>query len=131
MSEFIKVTEKGSLSGRTKACILLSELSSDARYNVMKALKLKPKEVRALNEAFKNLPSYEKGNKIHCNMEIDVLEEALDYGFEKGILPKITHKTQKSDRTDVNQDLLDSIRDNPSSVAGLLKNWIDGENNKK
>lgn len=132
MADFIKVVEKSVLSnkisGRTKACILLSELSEDARALVMKKLKLSPKEIHLLNITFRSLSSYD-GSRRQCNREIEVLEEALDYGFSKGILPQKSRSSSKTNSNipSSNEDFINSIKGNPSSIAGLLKDWIDGE----
>jgi len=126
MSDFIKVTEKSVLSGRTKACILLGELSQDARALVMKELKLSPKEIHLLNLTFKSLSAYD-GSYGQCDREIAVLEETLDYGFEKGILPSNSRSKAKHSSPYSNEEFINSIKGNPSSIAGLLKDWIDGE----
>ena len=115
MNGFIKTTFR-KLSGVQKAAILLAEIGPLHNTNfsaLEKALNLKPEEVARLNAAYKSLPAY---NKDFADSEIQVLNEALNYGQIKGIY-KFSEKNQNSEKKSVAEEF---AKNNPKDMAQIL-----------
>lgn len=114
----IKTTEPvPNLDGATKAAMLYAELGTDVTEPMLQLFT--NKEIKRLKSALKHLRTY------NVRQEIVVLEQALDYGERKGIVPK----TQKPKSTLENRasQLRSSAGSDPSSMAALIRSWISNE----
>jgi len=116
--KLIKTTEAvSSLDGATKAAMLYAELGADVTEPMLSLFT--NKEIKRLKSALKRLRTY------NVRQEIVVLEQALDYGERKGIVPK-TKKPESTLETRASQ-LRSSAGSDPSSMAALIRSWISNE----
>ena len=114
METLIKTTGS-KISGTTKAAILLCELGVASP--VWKYLKLNQSEKRILAHQLKMLGTYDYESKVQAQREVDVLEEALEYGAARGFYKG---RTKASD----SQTL---IKENTDAVAKMLRKWMDSK----
>ena len=73
-----------------------------------------------LQDFFKKLGKYNPQSRFEARREVQVLQEVMDYGAYKGILPppKPDFYQQKQ------QEVLGMMKQNPDAVANLLKTWL-------
>ena len=135
MEGFIRTT-KPTLSGAEKVAILLAEIGPlfNSKYDeLFEALYLSTAEIKKIRKAMKKLgryspaqaSSYENGME-QIARETSVLQEVLDYGARRGILPKRT-KVEAFQKT-IKQLMPDKIKDmankNPDDVAKVIRSWL-------
>ncbi len=121
MENFIATSEPDiKLTGAEKTAILLGELGMAIRDDLMERVGLSEREKKAINKAFKKLGKYNPQSRFEARREVQVLQEVMDYGAYKGILPppKPDFYQQKQ------QEVLGMMKQNPDAVANLLKTWL-------
>jgi len=108
------------LSGAEKTAILLGELGMAISDDLLERVGLTDHEKKAVNRAFKKLGKYNPHSPYEARREVQVLQELMDYGSYKGILPppKPDFYQQKQ------QEVLGMMKQNPDAVANLLKTWL-------
>ena len=121
MENFIATAEPDiKLSGAEKTAILLGELGMAISDDLLERVGLSEREKKAINKAFKKLGKYDPQSRFEARREVQVLQEVMDYGAYKGILPppKPDFYQQKQ------QEVLGMMKQNPDAVANLLKAWL-------
>ena len=121
MENFIATAEPDiKLSGAEKTAILLGELGMAISDDLLERVGLSEREKKAINKAFKKLGKYNPQSRFEARREVQVLQEVMDYGAYKGILPppKPDFYQQKQ------QEVLGMMKQNPDAVANLLKTWL-------
>ena len=121
MENFIATAEPDiKLSGAEKTAILLGELGMAISDDLLDRVGLTDREKKAINKAFKKLGKYNPQSRYEARREVQVLQEVMDYGSYKGILPppKPDFYQQKQ------QEVLGMMKQNPDAVANLLKAWL-------
>ncbi|EID85874.1 hypothetical protein MSI_03020 [Treponema sp. JC4] len=121
MENFIATAEPDiKLSGAEKTAILLGELGMAISDDLLERVGLSEREKKAINKAFKKLGKYNPQSRFEARREVQVLQEVMDYGAYKGILPppKPDFYQQKQ------QEVLGMMKQNPDAVANLLKAWL-------
>lgn len=121
MENFIATAEPDiKLSGAEKTAILLGELGMAISDDLLERVGLSEREKKAINKAFKKLGKYNPQSRFEARREVQVLQEVMDYGAYKGILPppKPDFYQQKQ------QEVLGMMKSNPDAVANLLKTWL-------
>ena len=117
-TKLIKTTDSDfKLNGVTKAAILYAELGADVTESMVKLFT--NKELKRLKSALKNLKIY------NVKQEIAVLQQALNYGETKGIVPK-KQKPQSSVESQTAR-FRSSANSDPDSMAALIRSWISNE----
>ena len=108
------------LTGAEKTAILLAELGMALSDDLLERVGLTDNEKRAVNRAFKKLGKYNPHSTYEARREVQVLQEVMDFGSYKGILPppKPDFYQQKQ------QEVLGMMKSNPEAVANLLKTWL-------
>ena len=108
------------LTGAEKTAILLAELGMALSDDLLERVGLTDNEKRAVNRAFKKLGKYNPHSAYEARREVQVLQEVMDFGSYKGILPppKPDFYQQKQ------QEVLGMMKSNPEAVANLLKTWL-------
>ena len=121
MENFIATAEPDiKLSGAEKTAILLGELGMAISDDLLERVGLTDREKKSVNKAFKKLGKYNPQSRFEARREVQVLQEVMDYGSYKGILPppKPDFYQQKQ------QEVLGMMKQNPDAVANLLKTWL-------
>ena len=121
MENFIATAEPDiKISGAEKTAILLGELGMAISDDLLERVGLSEREKKAINKAFKKLGKYNPQSRFEARREVQVLQEVMDYGAYKGILPppKPDFYQQKQ------QEVLGMMKQNPDAVANLLKAWL-------
>ncbi|WP_038074723.1 hypothetical protein [Treponema sp. C6A8] len=121
MENFIATAEPDiKLTGAEKTAILLGELGMAISDDLLERIGLSDREKKAINKAFKKLGKYNPKSRFESLREVQVLQEVMDYGSYKGILPppKPDFYQQKQ------QEVLGMMKQNPDAVANLLKTWL-------
>ena len=121
MENFIATPEPDiKLTGAEKTAILLGELGMAISDDLLDRVGLTDREKKAINKAFKKLGKYNPQSRYEARREVQVLQEVMDYGSYKGILPppKPDFYQQKQ------QEVLGMMKQNPDAVANLLKTWL-------
>ena len=121
MENFIATAEPDiKLTGAEKTAILLGELGMAISDDLLERIGLSDREKKAINKAFKKLGKYNPKSRFESLREVQVLQEVMDYGSYKGILPppKPDFYQQKQ------QEVLGMMKQNPDAVANLLKAWL-------
>jgi len=111
------------LSGSEKVAILLSELGMAISDDILGRVVLTDKEKKALNKAYKKFGKYNPHNRYEARREVQVLQEVMNYGKFKNILPapKPDFYHQKQ------QEVLSLVQESPDTVVNLLKGWLGDE----
>ena len=121
MENFIATAEPDiKLSGAEKTAILLGELGMAISDDLLERVGLSEREKKAINKAFKKLGKYNPQSRFEARREVQVLQEVMDYGAYKGILPP--HKPDFYQQKQ--QEVLGMMKQNPDAVANLLKAWL-------
>ena len=121
MENFVATPEPEiKLTGAEKTAILLAELGMALSDDLLERVGLTDNEKRAVNRAFKTLGKYNPRSTYEARREVQVLQEVMDFGAYKGILPppKPDFYQQKQ------QEVLGMMKSNPEAVANLLKTWL-------
>ena len=121
MENFIAQAEPEiKLTGAEKTAILLGELGMAISDDLLNRIGLTDKEKKSINKAFKKFGKYNPHSKYEARREVQVLQEVMDFGSYKGILPppKPDFYQQKQ------QEVLGMMKQNPDAVANLLKTWL-------
>lgn len=121
MENFIATAEPDiKLTGAEKTAILLGELGMAISDNLLERVGLTEQEKKAVNKAFKKLGRYNPQSRFEARREVQVLQEVMNFGAYKGILPppKPDFYQQKQ------QEVLGMMKQNPDAVANLLKTWL-------
>lgn len=121
MENFIATAEPDiKLTGAEKTAILLGELGMALSDDILERVGLTDNEKKAINKAFKKLGKYNPQSQYEARREVQVLQEVMNYGAYKGILPppKPDFYQQKQ------QEVLGMMKSNPDAVANLLKTWL-------
>ncbi len=106
--------EVGKLSGLWKAAILCSELGNDSP--VLRYLDISPRQKSHLLHHMMAL-DFDRKNRAMVQCEIDVLEEALQYGKDKGFYKGNFSDGQKAPAPGEKAD----------AVAKVLRKWMSEE----
>lgn len=108
------------LTGAEKTAILLGELGMALSDDIIAHVGLTDGEKKSINKAFKKLGKYNPKSQYEARREVQVLQEVMDYGAYKGILPppKPDFYQQKQ------QEVLGMMKQSPDAVANLLKTWL-------
>lgn len=114
MEKYIKTTASN-LSGLTKAAILLCELGVNSK--VMDCLKLSESEKQALGMQIQMLGPYNPESRAQAQREVDVLEEALEYGVKRGLIQPVEKASSAKE----------TLTKDTDAVAKLLRNWMEGK----
>ena len=126
--QFIAATEPDiKLTGAEKTAILLGELGMALSDDLLERVVLTQEEKKAINRAFKKLGKYNPRSQYEARREVQVLQEVMNYGAYKGILPppKPDFYEQKS------QEVLGIMKQNPDTVVNLLKTWLGDDDDRK
>lgn len=126
MENFIATAEPDiKLSGAEKTAILLGELGMAISDDLLERVGLSEHEKKSVNKAFKKLGRYNPQSRFEACREVQVLQEVMNFGAYKGILPppKPDFYQQKQ------QEVLGMMKQNPDAVANLLKTWL-GDDDK-
>ncbi len=121
MENFIATAEPDiKLTGAEKTAILLGELGMAISDDLLERVGLTEQEKKAVNKAFKKLGRYNPQSRFEARREVQVLQEVMNFGAYKGILPppKPDFYQQKQ------QEVLGMMKQNPDAVANLLKTWL-------
>lgn len=121
MENFIATAEPDiKLTGAEKTAILLGELGMAVSDDLLERVGLTEQEKKAVNKAFKKLGRYNPQSRFEARREVQVLQEVMNFGAYKGILPppKPDFYQQKQ------QEVLGMMKQNPDAVANLLKTWL-------
>ncbi len=121
MENFIATAEPDiKLTGAEKTAILLGELGMAISDDLLERVGLTEQEKKAVNKAFKKLGLYNPQSRFEARREVQVLQEVMNFGAYKGILPppKPDFYQQKQ------QEVLGMMKQNPDAVANLLKTWL-------
>ena len=121
MENFIATAEPDiKLTGAEKTAILLGELGMAISDDLLERVGLTEQEKKAVNKAFKKLGRYNPQSRFEALREVQVLQEVMNFGAYKGILPppKPDFYQQKQ------QEVLGMMKQNPDAVANLLKTWL-------
>ena len=121
MENFIATAEPDiKLTGAEKTAILLGELGMAISDDLLERVGLTEQEKKAVNKAFKKLGRYNPQSRFEARREVQVLQEVMNFGAYKGILPppKSDFYQQKQ------QEVLGMMKQNPDAVANLLKTWL-------
>ena len=121
MENFIATAEPDiKLTGAEKTAILLGELGMAISDDLLERVGLTEQEKKAVNKAFKKLGRYNPQRRFEARREVQVLQEVMNFGAYKGILPppKPDFYQQKQ------QEVLGMMKQNPDAVANLLKTWL-------
>lgn len=121
MENFIATAEPDiKLSGAEKTAILLGELGMAISDDLLERVGLSENEKKSVNKAFKKLGRYNPQSRFEARREVQVLQEVMNFGAYKGILPppKPDFYQQKQ------QEVLGMMKQNPDAVANLLKTWL-------
>ncbi|MBQ7753743.1 MAG: hypothetical protein IJR80_08850 [Treponema sp.] len=121
MENFIATAEPDiKLTGAEKTAILLGELGMAISDNLLERVGLTEQEKKAVNKAFKKLGRYNPQSRFEARREVQVLQEVMNFGAYKGILPppKPDFYQQKQ------QEVLGMMKQNPDAVANLIKTWL-------
>lgn len=121
MENFIATAEPDiKLTGAEKTAILLGELGMAISDDLLERVGLTEQERKAVNKAFKKLGRYNPQSRFEARREVQVLQEVMNFGAYKGILPppKPDFYQQKQ------QEVLGMMKQNPDAVANLLKTWL-------
>lgn len=124
-SKLVKETDSGRsirLTGPQKAAILFAELGKTVTDQMTASFTTK--QLHLLRDTMKKL------GPINVKAEIEVLEQALKYGTQKGLWDiKSAIKTDVARRSTT---LRSAASSNPSAMAGLISSWLDtAENDEK
>ena len=121
MENFIATAEPDiKLTGAEKTAILLGELGMAISDDLLERVGLTEQEKKAVNKAFKKLGRYNPQSRFEARREVQVLQEVMNYGDYKGILPppKPDFYQQKQN------EVLGMMKNNPDTVVNLLKTWL-------
>ncbi len=110
-NKFQPEKEVGKLSGPWKAAILCSELGTDSP--AIRYLDISPRQKRRLLHHMMAL-EFDRKNRAMVQCEIDVLEEALQYGKDKGF-----YKASSSDGKKA-----PASGEKAETVAKVLSKWL-------
>ena len=88
MENFIATAEPDiKLTGAEKTAILLGELGMAISDDLLERVGLTEQEKKAVNKAFKKLGRYNPQSRFEARREVQVLQEVMNFGAYKGILP--------------------------------------------
>ncbi len=121
MENFIATAEADiKLTGAEKTAILLGELGMALSDDIIERVGLSEREKKAINAAFKKFGKYNPHSRFEALREVQVLQEVMNYGDYKGILPppKPDFYQQKQN------EVLGMMKNNPDTVVNLLKTWL-------
>ena len=121
MENFIATAEPDiKLTGAEKTAILLGELGMAISDDLLERVGLTEQEKKAVNKAFKKLGRYNPQSRFEARREVQVLQEVMNFGAYKGILPPPKPDFYQQKR----QEVLGMMKQNPDAVANLLKTWL-------
>ena len=103
-----------------KTAILLGELGMALSDDIIERVGLFEREKKAINAVFEKFGKYNPHSRFEARREVQVLQEVMNFGAYKGILPppKPDFYQQKQ------QEVLGMMKQNPDAVANLLKTWL-------